>query len=53
MMHLYLKRLEAPEALEVRWHGVGIFAMDICHGDIWVGRKYGMWSSRRVNIAGG
>jgi hypothetical protein len=39
MMHLTLKRLEIPGSLELMW------------GGRWgeVGRRYGMWSSRRVD----
>jgi hypothetical protein len=43
MMHLTLKRQEAPGSLEARWHGG------------WrqgVGRRYGMWSSMRVDWRG-
>jgi hypothetical protein len=39
MMHLTLKRLEAPGSLEVSWWGVG--------------RKYGMWNSQRVGGGAG
>jgi hypothetical protein len=43
MMHLTLKRLEAPGSLEVRWGGGGD-----THVDIGGGRRYGMWNSQRV-----
>ena len=46
MMHLTLKRLEAPGSLEVR-RGGGI------HVEIGVGRKCGMWSSQRVGRGAG
>jgi hypothetical protein len=38
MMHLTLKRLEAPGSLEVRWGG-----------ERGVGRRYGMWNSWSVD----
>jgi hypothetical protein len=44
MIHLTLKRLEDPGGLEVKWVGGG----DI-HMETGVGRRYGMWNSRRVN----
>jgi hypothetical protein len=45
MMHLILKRLEAPRSLEVRWDlGWG----HPC-GDRGVGRSYGIWNSWRVD----
>jgi hypothetical protein len=46
MMHLTLKRLEAPGSLEVRWGG-GVGAST--GGQSGVGRKNGMWSSWRVD----
>jgi hypothetical protein len=49
MMHLALKRLEAPEILEVRWGGEWGHPL----GDRGVGKKYGMWSSWRVDRVGG
>jgi hypothetical protein len=48
MMHLTLKRLEAPGSLEVRWGG----GWGHSHGDRGVGRRYGMWNSQRVNGGG-
>jgi hypothetical protein len=48
-MYLPLKRLEAPGRLEVRcgmWWGHQ-------HGDRGEGRRYGIWSSRRVDEVGG
>jgi hypothetical protein len=45
MMHLTLKRLETSGSLEVRW-GVG---WRHPHGNRWVGRRYRMWNSRRVD----
>ena len=47
MMHLTLKRLEAPGSLEVRWGG----GWGHPHGDRGVGRRYGMRNSRRVERA--
>jgi hypothetical protein len=48
-LHLALKRLEAPESLEVWWGG-GCFG----GGNILVeeGRRYGMWNSQRVDQEG-
>jgi len=43
-MHLTLKRLEAPGSSEVRWSG----GWGHPHGDV-VGRRYGMWNSRRID----
>ena len=43
MMHLTLKRLEAPGSLEVMWGG----GWDI-HMEMGMRRRYGMWNSRRV-----
>ena len=48
MMHLTLKRLEAPGSLEVRWGGGGE-GWGHPHVDRAVGRRYGMWNSQRVN----
>jgi hypothetical protein len=45
MMHLTLKRLEVPRSLEVRWYG----RLGHSSGDKGIGRRYGMWSSRRVD----
>jgi hypothetical protein len=45
MMHLTLKRLEAPGSLEVRWGG----RWGHPRGDRWVGRRCGLWNSRRVS----
>jgi hypothetical protein len=45
MMHLTLKRLEAPGSLEVRWGG----GWGHSHGDRVVGRRCGMWNSWRVD----
>ncbi len=45
MMHLTLKRLEAPGSLEVRW-GEG---WEHPHGDRGFEKRYGMWSIRRVD----
>jgi hypothetical protein len=48
MMHLTLKRLEAPGSLEVRW------GREWGHpgGDRGMGRKYGIWNSWRVDLEG-
>ena len=48
MMHLTLKRLEAPGSLEVRWGGEWGHA----HGNMWMGRRYGMWNNQRVDKEG-
>jgi hypothetical protein len=48
MMYLTLKRLEAPESLEVRWGG----GWEHPHGDRWVGRRYEMWNSWTVDWGG-
>jgi hypothetical protein len=45
MMHLTLKRLEAIGSLEVRW-GEG---WGHPHRDRGMGRRYGIWNSRRVD----
>jgi hypothetical protein len=47
MMHLTLKRLEAPGSLEVRWGG-GVGATTWRWGR--VERRCGMWSSWRVGV---
>jgi hypothetical protein len=44
MMHLTLKRLEAPRSLEVRW-GEG---WEHSRGDRGLGRRYGMWKGQRM-----
>jgi hypothetical protein len=44
MKHLTLKRLEAPESLEVRWGGGWGIHVQTRR----VGRRCGMWSSWRV-----
>jgi hypothetical protein len=49
MVHLALKRLEAPGSVEVRWSG----GWGYPHGDGGVGRKYGMWNTQRVDEGGG
>jgi hypothetical protein len=49
MMHLTLKRLEAPGSLEVRW---GMGWGHPC-GDRRVGRRYGIWNSQMVAGGGG
>jgi hypothetical protein len=49
MMHLTLKRLEAPRSLEIRW-GTGEGIHTWRRGG--VGRRYGMWSSCRVDEGG-
>jgi hypothetical protein len=49
MMHLTLKRQEAPGSLEVRWgRGWGH-----PRGDRRVGWRCGMWNSQRVDGVGG
>jgi hypothetical protein len=48
MMHLTLKRLEAPGSFEVRW-GEG---WGHPHGDMGVGRRYRVWNSQRVDGEG-
>ena len=45
MMHLILKRLEAPGSLEARWGESGGIHMEMG----WVRRRCWMWSSRRVD----
>jgi hypothetical protein len=45
MMHLTLKRLEAPGILEIRWGQEWGYPL----GDREVGRRYGMWNSWRVD----
>jgi len=45
MMHLTLKRLEAPGSLEIKWGGGWWHPC----GDKGVGRKCGMWNSWRVD----
>ena len=43
MMYLNLRRLEVPGNLEFRW-------VRVCgHEDSRVGKRYGMWSNRRVD----
>jgi hypothetical protein len=46
MMHLTLKRLEAPGSLEVRWDG------DIHVETGWSRRRCGLWSRQRVGGEG-
>jgi hypothetical protein len=50
MIHLTLKRLEAPGSLEVRWSmGVGIFTWRQGGGEeVWDG----IWNSQRVDGVG-
>jgi hypothetical protein len=49
IMHLTLRRLEASRSLEGRrGRGYGH-----SHGGRGMGRRYGMWNSRRVNWDGG
>jgi hypothetical protein len=50
MMHLALKRLEAPGSLEVRCDGGG---WEHPCGDRGLGRQYGTWNSQRVDQDGG
>jgi hypothetical protein len=50
MMHLTIERLEAPGSLEVKWLGGGVWTSTWRQG---VGRRYGMWSSRKVDGGGG
>jgi hypothetical protein len=54
MIHLTLKRLEAPGSLEVRcggeWEGLGVEACTQRQGR--VGRSCAMWSSQRVDGGG-
>ena len=45
MMYLTLKRLEVPGSLVVRWGG----GVDIHVEAGGVGRRYGMWNSRRLD----
>jgi hypothetical protein len=45
MIHLTLNRLEAPERLAVRWDG----EWGHPRGDRWVGSRYGMWNSQRMD----
>ena len=45
MMHLTLKRLEAPGKWKVRWGGMWAHPC----GDRWVGRRYRMWNNWRVD----
>jgi hypothetical protein len=45
MVYLTLKRLAAPESLELRWHGMQRHPSQ----DRAMGKRYGMQSSRRVN----
>jgi hypothetical protein len=48
MMHLTLKRLEAPGSLEVRWGGG--WGWGNPHGDRgFLGEKYRMWNSQKVD----
>jgi hypothetical protein len=47
-MHLTLKRLEAPESLEV-WFGGW---WEHPHGDRGMGRRYRIWNSWRVDLGG-
>jgi hypothetical protein len=49
MMNLTLKRLEAPGSLEVRW-GEG---WEHPHGNKGMGRRCGMWSSRKMDKGAG
>jgi hypothetical protein len=49
MMYLTLKRLEAPETLEVRWGGGW---GNPCGNRGVVGRRCGMWSSQKVDKGG-
>jgi hypothetical protein len=51
MMHLTLKRLEAPGNLEVRCGGGWDILMEtgVVGGGEGVGRSYGMWNSQRVD----
>jgi hypothetical protein len=49
MMHLTLKRLEAPGSLEVRWGGGWGHPRGDRGG---VGRRCGMWNSRKVDGEG-
>jgi hypothetical protein len=49
MMHLTLKRLEAPGSLVVRWGG----SWGHPRGDRWVGRRNGMWNRRCWRLDGG
>jgi hypothetical protein len=44
MMHLTLKRLEAPGSLEVRWG----WEWKHPRGNRGLGRRCGMWNSQRV-----
>jgi hypothetical protein len=46
IMHLTLRRLEAPGSLDVRWDGYG--ASTWRQGG--VGRRWETWSSRRVDV---
>jgi hypothetical protein len=46
MMHLTLKRLEAPESLEITWGGDESIQVDTGVGE--VKKRCGMWSSWRV-----
>jgi hypothetical protein len=50
MMHLTLKRLEAPESLEVWWcvGGDGFILMEKGGS----GRRYGKWHNWRVDVEG-
>jgi hypothetical protein len=48
MMHLTHKRLEAPGNLEVKYSG----ELGHPHGDSWVGKRYGMWKSQRMDGGG-
>jgi hypothetical protein len=45
-MHLTFKSLEAPGSLEVRWGGRWGHPLGVKGGE---GRRYGMWSSPRVD----
>jgi hypothetical protein len=46
MIHLTLKRVEAPGSLEIRWGG----GIHVETG--WGGEEFGMWISRRVDGEG-
>jgi hypothetical protein len=49
MMHLTLKRLEAPGSLEVGGRGQVGWRMGTSMWRQGVGRRYEMWNSRRVD----
>jgi hypothetical protein len=48
MMHLILKRLEAPGSLEVRWGGRWRHP-----SEDGMGRWYGMWNNQKIYGDGG